>query len=115
MVFKPFCGQFGCVLGVICLQKMMSLGGSPEYSMLGSKQSFKMDTLITTHPSFNISRNCHTIPPHTTPHLHISSSPNLSVTLTSLSFSGFPALLHTYSCPSDPILLIIVSSDQMTL
>src|SRR6266568_3337533 len=41
--------------------------------------------------------------------------PNFTVPWTSLSCKGFPANFHTYFLPSDPILLILVSSDQMTL
>jgi len=41
--------------------------------------------------------------------------PNLTVPLTSLEISPSPFFFHTYSCPSDPILLILVSSDHITL
>ena len=41
--------------------------------------------------------------------------PNLTVSWTSLAISPSSFLFHTYSCPSDPILLILVSSDHITL
>src|SRR3979490_2732345 len=40
---------------------------------------------------------------------------NFTVSCTSLSISPSPACFHTHCFPSDPILLILVSSDQITL
>src|SRR3979490_2092297 len=41
--------------------------------------------------------------------------PHFTVPCTSLSISPSPACFHTYCFPSDPILLILVTSDQITL
>src|SRR5882757_4409360 len=49
------------------------------------------------------------------PHTMMFPPPNFTVPWTSLSINPSPTCFHTHCFPSDPILLILVSSDQITL
>ena len=49
------------------------------------------------------------------PHTMIFHPPNLTVPWTSLSINPSPVFFHTHCLPSDAILLVLVSSDQITL
>src|SRR5215471_8960260 len=49
------------------------------------------------------------------PHTMIFPPPNFTVCCMSFSPTVSPFLFHTYCCPSDPYLLILVSSDHITL
>ena len=91
---------------------MTSLAGIPESSMLCNNSPSKMATYCSAsiHPSISLKTPTpfHPIQPHTMS----NPPPNLTVPWISLEDSPFPFLFHTYSCPSVPILLILVSSDQ---
>src|SRR5258707_4535634 len=49
------------------------------------------------------------------PHTITEPPPNFRVPSASLSLSPSPAFFHAHFCPSDPNLLILVSSDQIIL
>ena len=102
-------------LGSLSCWKMTSSVGIPESSMLCNNPPSKMATycLASILPSTSLKTPTpfHPIQPHT-----ISDPPpNLTIPWTSLEVSPSLFLFHTYSCTSDPILLILVSSDQRTL
>src|SRR6266568_8469968 len=94
---------------------MTSSKGTPDSSILGSKLFSKMSTywLASILPSTSATYPTPSQPIH--PHTMIFPPPNLTVPCTSLSISPSPAFFHTHCFPSDPILLILVSSDQITL
>ena len=58
----------------------------------------------------------HTQPPSHSmqPHTISDPPPNFLVSCTTLSLNPSPAFFHTHCLPSDPIRLILVSSDQTT-
>src|SRR5437588_3232371 len=93
----------------------MSHSEIPDSSMLCSNPCSKMATYCSA--SILLSTSLRTPTPFHLMQSHIISEPppNLTVPLTSLAFSPSPLFFHTYSCPSDPILLILVSSDHITL
>ncbi|KAG2353107.1 hypothetical protein BDR07DRAFT_1434463 [Suillus spraguei] len=101
-------------LGSLSCWKMISSSSIPDSAKLGSKWSFKMSTycsaFIFPSTSASIPTPFHPIQPHTIK----EPPPNLTVPLTSLSVRPSPFFFHTYTFPSDPILLILVSSDHIT-
>src|SRR5229473_5420319 len=67
--------------------------------------------LVSIHPPLNLCNLSYTLPAHTSPY-HNLSSPKLH---SPLNINPSPTCFHTHCFPSDPILLIFVSSDQTTL
>src|SRR5437660_3014063 len=93
----------------------MLSSGIPEFSIVGSRLSSKMETYCSAFilPSTSARIPTPFQPMH--PQTIKEPPPNFTVPCTSLSCMAFPATFHTYFLPSDPILLILVSSDQITL
>src|SRR5882672_1589475 len=87
----------------------------PDSSILGSKWFFKMSTYWSAFILPSTSASCPTPFQPIHPHTMMFPPPNLTVPCTSLSIKPSPTFFHTHYFPSDPILLILVSSDQMTL
>src|SRR6266850_834357 len=102
-------------LGSLSCWKITSSSEITHSFRLGSMWSSKMDTYwsasIFPSTSARWPTPFHPIQPHTM----MFPPPNLTVPCTSLSISPSPACFHTHSLPSDPNLLILVSSDQITL
>ena len=98
-----------------CNRKIMSSSGIPDSSMLCSNTYSKMATYCSAFILSSTSLKIH-IPFHPMQPYTISEPPpNLTIFWTSLAISPSPLLFHTYSCPSDPILLILVLFDHITL
>src|SRR6266850_5470287 len=102
-------------LGSLSCWKIASSSEIPHSFRLGSMWSSKMDTYwsasIFPSTSARWPTPFHPIQPHTM----MFPPPNLTVPCTSLSISPSPACFHTHSLPSDPNLLLLVSSDEITL
>ena len=112
LLLKPNLGPSGCMLGVIILLKDDFTFRDPRILHALQQSFLQMATYCSASifPSTSLKTPTpfHPIQPQT-----ISDpSPNLTVPLTSLEISPSPFLFHTYS---DPILLILVSSDRITL
>src|SRR5215813_630530 len=94
---------------------MESSIGIPDSSKLDSKWLSKMFTYWSAFIFPSTSTSCptpfHPIQPHTI----IFPPPNLTVPWTSLLINLCPTCFHTHFFPSDPNLLTLVSSDQITL
>jgi len=103
MVFKPFCSQFWCMLGIIVLLK--------DSVFFINRMEIYCSAFILPSMSHNIPIPFHPIQPHTIKF----PPPNLTVPFTSLSPSWSPAFFYTYSWSSNPSLLTLVSSDQIAL
>src|SRR3979490_386106 len=70
--------------------------------------------LISIHIPRNPCKLANTIPSHTPPYHNVSPS-KLDCPLTSLSINPSPFCFQTHCLPSDPNLVILVSSEKMTL
>src|SRR5882762_12549 len=84
---------------------------SKQDSRFFSKMSTYWSASILPSTSASLPTPSHPIHPHTM----MFPPPNFTVACTSLAISPCPACFHTHCFPSDPILLILVSSDQNTL
>src|SRR6266852_4211585 len=94
---------------------MASSSKIPLSSMLGTKWSSKMATYWSPSILPSTSASCPTPSQPIHPHIIIFPPPNFTVPCTSLEINPSPTCFHTHCFPSDPILLILVSSDQITL
>ena len=111
MGIEEVCGQIWGVLGIIILLENNVSSRNPRiFHALQQPLLQNLHILISLHPSLNLNHDSHSIQPHTM----IFPPPCFTVGSTSLSKSGWPFFFHTYFCPSDPNLLILVSSNQIT-
>src|SRR3979490_1148151 len=94
---------------------MQSLSEIPDSFRLGSKRSSKIASACAASILPSISASFPTPFQLIQPHTMIFPLPRFTVPCASLSISPSPACFHTHCFPSDPILLILVSSDQITL
>src|ERR1700724_2967629 len=94
---------------------MRSSGGISLSSMLGSRLDSKMSTYWSAFILPSTSASCPTPSQPIQPHTMMFPPPNLTVPWISLLINPSPTCFHTHCFPSDPSLLILVSSDQITL
>src|ERR1700742_202979 len=93
---------------------MHFLTGIPDFHRLESQWSPKMSTYWSASILPSTSASSPTPFQPIQPHTMMFPPPNLTVPWTSLLISPSPACFHTHCFPSDPILLILVSSDHIT-
>ena len=110
-----FWARFEVCFGSLSCWNMTFFFSTFYFFLLLSKFSSKMSTYcfasILPSTSANTPTPFHPIHSHTIRF----PAPNLTAGVVVLSESGSPFFFHTYWCPSDPNLLILVSSDQITL
>src|SRR5277367_5172447 len=116
VVFKPLGCLVGGVLGVIVLLK----NPLPLYHLQLFKTFYhsliqNFTVLLCIHDPLNLCEHSHSIPPHTPPYHKIVPSSMLDCRSCSPVRKWFSLFLPSVNLPSDPILLIFVSSDHNTL
>ena len=102
-------------LGSLSCWKMTSSAENPDSSMLGSRLSSKILTYWSAFIFPSTSASLPTPSQPIQPHTIMFPPPNFTVPCTSRSISPWPTCFQTHCFPSDPILLILVSSDQIIL
>ena len=111
MVIEPSLGKFAGLLGIIVLLEndiiwcfIIKLQRLLQFILQDGAASICPILVAYPMSSQNIQPHIITLPP-----------PNFSIPSTYLSVNPSPTSFHTHFLPSDPIQLILVSSDHTTL
>src|SRR5215813_958429 len=114
LVIKPFACCCGGVLGIIVLLK--NDFAPIQAIVLQCLEEFVLEDIHierSVHSSVDPARIANSLGCHTAPD-HQRTSAKLRVPSTCWSVSALPGFFHAHLRPSDPIRLILVSSDQTT-